>query len=244
MKYSRFITLGVVCFFLFLLVKFPAGLAYKMFVPEGIKMGGVQGTLWSGKAAAVVLNNNNIGSVNWDLSIWRLVTGKLAAEVELSRPDNGFANGHVALGFGQSVTLSDFRALINTAVLQIPALSSINADLGLNLDHAKLKAGWVNAIDGTVNIARLNVTQPRATLGNFQITFDDQDQLPITGQFSDADATLKASGNIVLTEERQYELNGTVTPTDQTEAAVKNAMRFLGSPAGDGSYPLRTAGSL
>ncbi len=244
MSKKGLIIFGSVCFVLFLIIKLPAAVAYKLFAPDNVQLSGIKGTLWNGESAAVVLNGDNLGSLKWDLVIWRLLTLKLAADVELERPDNGFAQGMVASSLGGSVSLKDFRALVNTAVLNIPALSFVTADLGINLQSAAFKDGWPQALNGTVNIANLQANQVNAMLGNFSVTFSEQSNTPLVGQFTDEQATLGAKGSLTLESDRRYAIQGNLTPTGNTNPNVRNALRFLGQPSADGSVALNTQGSL
>lgn len=234
----KLILLGVVSFIAFLILKLPAALAYRLLAPEGVEMAGVEGTAWNGKARSLIVGGVNYGGLSWDLSAWRLITGALAADIELDRPDSGFARGFVALGLGNSVTLKDFNAVMNTAVLNLPTLSQINADLAFILEHAKFEDGWPQSIDGVVNVANLESNLQQASLGNYQIVFEDQDDHPIVGKFSDVDATLSATGDLTLMADRQYTVTGTITPKPNTAAAIRSGLRFLGPQQNDGSVSL------
>ena len=244
MSKKGLIILGCVSFFTFLMIKLPAAVAYKLFAPENVQMSGVQGTLWHGESAAVVVNGDNLGSLKWDLSVWRLLTLKLAADIELERPDSSFAQGMVAAGLGGTVSVKDFRALVNTAVLNIPALSFVTADLGLNLQSASFEQGWPAALNGTINIANLQANQANAMLGNFSVTFTEQNNVPLVGQFTDERATLGAKGSLTLDSDRRYAIEGNLTPTGATNANVRNALRFMGQPSSDGSVAINTQGTL
>ncbi|MEM7283587.1 MAG: type II secretion system protein N [Pseudomonadota bacterium] len=244
MSLKSLVILGIVCFVLFLIVKLPANLALSLFAPDGVEFSGVEGSLWNGSANALVLSGSNVGSITWDLKLLRLLTLKLAADVELERPDNGFAQGLVAVGLGNNVQLTNFRALINSAVLQIPALSFVNADLAFDLQEANLKSGWPTELNGTVNIANLRSNQVNAMLGNFSIAFPEQYDSPLVGQFTDEQATLQANGTLTLEADRGYSVQGTITPTNETDSSVRNALRFMGAPGANGAVTLNTQGSL
>ena len=244
MSLKSLVTLGVVCFLIFLIIKLPANFALSLFAPDSVEFAGVEGSLWNGSANALVLSDSNVGSITWKIKWHHLLTLKLAADVELERPDNGFAQGIVAVGLGNSVQLKNFRALINSAVLQIPALSFINADLAFDLQQASLKAGWPTELHGTVNIANLRSNQVNAMLGNFSIAFLEQDELPLVGQFTDEQATLVAKGTLTLEADRRYSVQGAITPTNETDPSVRNALRFMGAPDADGVVTLNMQGAL
>ena len=60
--------------------------------PPGVTLSGVSGTIWKGRAQAVRSGTLHVGSVEWDLDILPLFTGKLGADVKVTRSD-GFAQG-------------------------------------------------------------------------------------------------------------------------------------------------------
>ena len=52
MKLWHWLALGIGAYLAFALSSFPAGTAYAWFAPAGLQLEGLEGTLWSGRAAA------------------------------------------------------------------------------------------------------------------------------------------------------------------------------------------------
>src|SRR5215212_9068320 len=97
------LALGIGAFALFALVTLPAATLLSLFHPPGVALSGVSGTIWKGRAQAVRSGNLHVGSVEWDLNILPLFTGKLGADVKITRSD-GFAEGEIAVS-GARVTV-------------------------------------------------------------------------------------------------------------------------------------------
>jgi hypothetical protein len=64
MKLWHWVALGIGAYFAFAVSSFPAGTAYAWFAPAGLQLDGLEGTLWSGRAAA-----GNVGNPLRDRSL-------------------------------------------------------------------------------------------------------------------------------------------------------------------------------
>ena len=131
------LALGIGAFALFALVTLPAATVLSFFHPPGVTLSGVSGTIWKGRAQAVRSGNLHVGSVEWDLNILPLFTGKLGADVKITRSD-GFAEGSIAVS-GARVTVRGLNASLplgalppnivrggwtGTATLRLPQLAA------------------------------------------------------------------------------------------------------------------------
>ena len=92
-KFWPLLALGIGAFLVLALVTLPASAVLSFFHPPDITLTGVSGTVWKGRAQAVRSGTVHLGSVDWDLDILSLFTGKLGANVKVTRTD-GFAQGH------------------------------------------------------------------------------------------------------------------------------------------------------
>ena len=100
---KKLVAFGIAAFLLFALVTLPASVVLSLINLQGVTLSGVSGSIWNGRAEAVRAGTLNVGSVEWNLDVLALFTGKLGANVKVTRTD-GFAQGAVAFS-GSSVTL-------------------------------------------------------------------------------------------------------------------------------------------
>jgi len=96
---KSFLVIGLLTFVAGTVLLFPARVAYQWFVPEGIQLGGIEGSIWSGSAREMSGGGMYLRDVQWRLHPLRLFTGKLGLGIEAS-PGSGIIEADVALGPG------------------------------------------------------------------------------------------------------------------------------------------------
>src|SRR4026208_261275 len=140
------VALGIGAFLLFALVTLPASVVLSFFHPPGVTLAGVSGTIWKGRAQAVRSGNVHVGSVEWNLNVLALLTGKLGADVKVTRSD-GFAQGSIAVS-GSRVTMR-----------------GLNAALPLSALPPNVVQGWTGAATLTLTQLVLDNALPVAATG-------------------------------------------------------------------------------
>src|SRR4030095_1739814 len=157
------VALGIAAFLLFALVTLPAATVLSYFHPPGVTLSGVSGTIWNGRAQAVRSGTTHVGSVEWDLDILALFTGKLGADVKVTRTD-GFAQGSIALSAAR-VTLRGLNASLPLSALPPNLLrGGWTGTARLQLTQLALENAWPVAATGTIEVADLvgPATRPAA----------------------------------------------------------------------------------
>src|SRR6187401_756635 len=97
--------LGIVSYLVFAIATLPAQLLISRLAPA-VMAAGVQGSVWKGQAQVVQTGATQLGSLSWNLHVLPLFTGRLVADVKITRTD-GFAQGRVAANQSGTLTLSD-----------------------------------------------------------------------------------------------------------------------------------------
>src|SRR5262245_49235679 len=147
------VALGIGAFLLLALVTLPASAVLSFVHPPGITLAGVSGTIWSGRAQAVRSGNLHIGSVEWDLQVLALLTGKLGADVKVKRSD-GFAQGSIVLS-GARVTMRGLNASLPLSALPGNLVRGWTGTANLKLTQFALENAWPVAATGTVEVTDL-----------------------------------------------------------------------------------------
>jgi hypothetical protein len=244
------LALGVGAYLAFLIVSFPAATAFGWFVPKEVQLAGVEGTLWSGRAAAVSIQRFTLQDLRWRTSPWPLFIGRVAANVEARLPD-GFVNARVTASRSR-VHLSDTRVALSLPTLQAMfPLGGTRGQATANLSTVELAAGWPTAVVGELRLAKLEVppfqrgAQPIA-LGDYLVRFEP----PASGQgiaasFNDTGGPLEVTGTLALQPSRAYVLDAFVKPRSDASPDLVQGLSFMSQePDSSGRRRFMLNGSL
>lgn len=215
-----------------LIAHFPAALVTSYVpIPKNVKIKQVSGTIWNGKISNVIAHNNNIGEVEWELSVFRLLTGKIVAQVKLGRnsPLDIRATGELGVGFSGlfaknmlvTIPAKELNQFINT-----PYPINISGRIDVTLLTWEYGSGICQSGDGnfTWQDSTLDIPTMPVHLGKIlgKITCENQ-EIKITGtQMSDQlRSTFKVD---VLPNE--YDASAVLTPLRLSDNLVSQLGLF------------------
>ncbi len=240
-KRVRYVLLGVIAYGVFLVVTFPAAYAYRLIQNQldGIQLGSVDGTVWSGSAQILKINDFYLQDIDWKIQFLPLFLGRL--ELKLNSADKEFKfSTHAGRTLGGMVYIRGFQGRFPVASLQamtpypVPALQGqlVFDGLEIALTDGKYVKGtgellWKEAV--------ATVSSP-LDLGGFAVELKTEGQ-EITGMLKDTGGPLQAEGVLKLSAEGRYQFNGKFTPRDGGGKLAQN-LRMLGSPGPAGGYEL------
>lgn len=241
---SRLIKVGLLTFLLGLVLLFPARVAYRWFVPAGISVSGISGTVWSGSASEAIASGIYLRDVNWQFRPLRLLTARIGYSIEANLAP-GFVEADVALGMGSSVVFRDLQASLPLNRLQeslrVPGLSGSAA---ASFSQLRVDDGVPVVAEGELQVSRLVVPLvDRAPLGGFRAEFSTGDAA-ITASVEDADAVLELAGSLRLSGDGNYQFLAKLRPRPDTPASVRQQLQFLGAADSNGDHELRLEGRL
>ena len=239
------LALGIGAFALFALVTLPAATVLSFFHPPGVTLSGVSGTIWKGRAQAVRSGNLHVGSVEWDLSILPLLTGKLGADVKITRSD-GFAEGSIAVS-GARVTVRGLNASLPLSALPPNIVrGGWTGTATLRLPQLALENAWPVALTGTIEIANLVGPANRpAALGGYKVVFPEGAAADgLQGALSDTGGPLAVNGTIDLRKDRSYLVNGLIATRPDAPSDMARTLEILGAPDAQGRRQFSIEGSL
>jgi hypothetical protein len=246
------LALGVGAYLAFTIASFPAGTAYRWFAPENaVALTGIDGTVWSGGAAAGSIAGLGVQDVRWSLRAWQLVLGRIAAQIE-ARLADGFVSANVAASPG-GVTLRDLRGSTS-----LPALASVLPVRGMRgqasvaLEELALENGWPVVIVGELRLAGLEVTPfvPNGSerlleLGDYIVQFVEAAEPGIAASFNDSGGPLEVSGTLELDRGRVYMLDALIEPRPGAAPEIVDALAIMtADPDPEGRRRLTLTGSL
>lgn len=245
MSFSRrLIIIGAIALAAGLIVTFPARIVHQWFAPEGVRLSGISGSIWRGRAAEGVVNGIYVRNLGWQLHPLSLFTGQLAYSTELEL-SGGFAEGDIGVTPTGRIALRDFNATLPLAAFdRALRLQGLAGDLSLQVARADIDNGWPVSLQGNVAVSNLLIRALASTpLGSYRAEFQTTDEA-ITGSVEDTGGVLELAGTLRLTPERNYSLIGRVGATVDAPDSVTQQLRFLGTPDARGLREFRFEGAL
>lgn len=236
--------IGVVTFLVIVIATFPARVASAWLAPDQLRLGGVSGSIWNGRAAEVAFGDEYFSDLRWSLKPLHLLTAKLALDAELTTLA-GRISMSLATGFGGTVKMTDVRGNLSVARMH-PAFEAnrISGNLDLSIDQLILENGYPSSASGQVTVNNLVAGTLNANpLGSFDAAVDTTVD-GIVAIVSDADAVFDLAGTLTLGRDRSYLFVGDIAPTGNTPDSINENLRFLGSPDANGKRQFRFEGSL
>src|SRR5690606_35691481 len=110
------IALGLGAYIAFALSTFPAAAAYRWFAPAELRLVGIEGTVWSGRAALASVENFPMQDLRWSIDALPLLIGRVNGRVRASLGE-GFVESIVKLSPSGDVELTDLRMSTSLASL-------------------------------------------------------------------------------------------------------------------------------
>jgi general secretion pathway protein N len=211
-----------------------------------VRMEGVSGSVWNGRADALTVRERALGAFTWKLSPWALFSKRVDVDITLDGPDLKAA-GFVSLSGPGSLQLRGMQASVDAqrlqGVLDVPALvfkGRVEFDLReLVVDQyfpAKVEgsAVWRDAMVGGSADARL---------GDIRADFATQGVGTIAGTVTDSGGPLMIEGGTFSAGVQGVSAEATLRARDG-DAAVLRALQYIGQPQEDGSSRLEVRGQL
>ena len=245
----KYILLGFIAYFVFLLANMPAGFAYGQWKKSAgqsipINLNDVDGTIWQGKAGPSMINGQQIVGFSWDISIFTMLLGILEMDFEMKVKD-GYTKGTMGRSlFGGTyfnnlegwMPLSEIKNLINLAALDP------GGDLDIKVSNVKLEDNTIVSAQGDITWHNAELTMlKKIVLGGVNIMLaPDGDTVKAT--LADQGGPLKAEGTLILKPDRTYELEMSLG-VNGSQPDLSNALATLG-PAKNGRIKVSQKGDL
>jgi len=238
----RYLAAGIAAYGVFLLLSAPAArlLPYLLPPTQAVRLSGVSGTLWSGRAVQLTAGAVTVTDVTWRLRPLHLLLGSVEYGVNAQLGDQPLT-ARVGRGLFAGPYVSDLTAQLAAAdVLYRAGLRQLGVDgrLSVDIDTIKgLAAGRLPAMAGTLKWAPARVLAPLVLdLGEVQLATQIVSGAT-QGRLTAAGGALTLDGELTINADGNYRLVGEV----RKRAGVPQAVdRFLETFAEfkNGSYHL------
>lgn len=245
----RYVALGIVAYLVFLIATLPAKHAYGLVAPRlaPLTLYGVEGTVWSGRAAAVMVRGVQLESMAWNLELLPLLQGRIQAHLSF-QTSGGTGNARVGRRLGGALYLGDVNTRIPVAQIA-PLLPvrpvNIGGILDVKLRELTMGTAGIEKVLGTVDWKEGAVLAPKqVTLGDFSIAFVETKQ-GVEAQIRDSGSgPLEVKGTLRLGQDGSYEFRGALAARNSASPELSQALQFIGRPGPDGKIPVSYAGRL
>lgn len=250
MSLVKKIFIGVILYCGFMLALFPASVALQLApLPQGISVSGVSGTIWSGKASLVALQQRQLESVQWQLSPWGLLSGKANIDFAIgSRATAVNGKGQVSLAMS-GINAQGLRFEAPSAFLigktRLPFRAEVDGHFSLIVQQLEQGLPWCEQLNGKLFVQQLQVNNQfgKYPLGNIELGLSCVD-----GNIQLAtDETMNAlglTGNALLKDNKQITLSAKIKETPAQPEDLKQALSFLGKRDSQGYYPISFQGRI
>jgi len=241
------LALGIGAFLILALVTLPASVVLSFVHPANVTLSGVSGTIWKGRAQAVRSGSTHLGSVDWDLNTLSLFTGKLGADVKITRTD-GFAQGTIAAGAGGRLTLRKFSASLPVSALPPNIVrGGWTGTLNMQLAELAIENAWPVTLNGTILVADLVGPANRpAALGGYKVVFPEgaSNSDTLAGVITDTGGPLAVNGTVQLKKDRSYLVSGMIATRPDAPSDMARTLEILGEPDAQGRRQFSIEGSM
>ena len=242
----RWIALCACAYLVFAIANFPADVAWRWLAADDLHVAGIQGTVWSGRAALASAGPLGFRDVRWQVRPWSLLLARPAGRVESGLGD-GFLQTEVRFG-GSDVVLTGLTATCSlSALASALPIAGIRGQVSLQLTELVLHDGWPASARGQMRLGQLTVPSlvggDPIALGNFNVILSGTDGLQ--GAFQDQSGPLEVRGTAGLTAAGEYEISGVVRARPEADAALRRGIELLTSaPNADGMRAFSLTGTL
>ncbi len=224
----RWIALGAGAYLASAIALFPAEVAHRWFAPDGFRLSGVQGTVWSGSAALGSAGPLGFHGIRWQVRPWTALLARPGGSFEAGLGD-GFLQADVRVGPG-AVSLTEVRASCSlSALASALPIAGIRGQVSLELAELTVRDGWPASAEGQLRLGRIMVPplvgSDPIVLGNYDVTLSGGDGLQ--GLFEDRGGPLQVRGSASLSAAGQYEIGGVVRARPEANAALTRGVELL-----------------
>jgi len=216
----------------------------------GVTCAEADGTIWNGSCSGLTVQQQPVGDLTWEVHASRLLSGKLNADVVLTRP-TGSSRANVEVGFDKIITARDIQAdlpLDQDLVSALPPnLRGVRGKLHAELAVLRVQGQTIKVIQGVVEAHDLTDGEGNAAQrwGSYSLTFPPSAGGDPIGQLKDlGGGPLAVEGTIRLTPEPGFDLEALVRARPNAPPELAQDIQFLGSPDAQGRRPFSLAASF
>ncbi|MCK5394506.1 MAG: type II secretion system protein N [Gammaproteobacteria bacterium] len=215
---------------------------------SAITLHGVSGTLWSGNAYIININNKaQLKDTEWSFKPWKLLLGEIAIDIDTQYSNHdiktelgtSFLGTYFINGLIAQISADDAAQLANIPLVQVSGLIS------LDIENARWKRGELPTAIGSIDWKNAVVTvADSASLGNVKILLGESEQQLLSADIKNQGGDIKISGTAELAPEANYIVSIKLSPTASANNSIKQSLGLFAEKQNNGEYLFKDSGSL
>lgn len=240
--------LALIAYVIFLFATFPAARAYHYvadYFPTNIKLYGLKGSVWSGKAELMTLASQQYSNASWRFQPKSLFVGEALFYLDL---DNGQSQikGNVGVNWSRSLILRDL--VLQQELVDLQALAQTSATVAGKIsgrvENIVLSRTVISDANAKFALRDTALLLPRRTeWGDFKVDISQPDSNTMV-KLSDQGGPLLANGTVVVDENNAYKADLAVQAASGASNDLIQGIGLFGRPGNDGKVRLKYNGSL
>lgn len=237
---------GLILYLIFLAVLFPAGLAWSLAQKDlpGLKLSGIEGSLWKGSASHAYYRNEPLGRLEWRLSPWALISARPGADIHLQRDGESF-EATIRQAEDNGLLASNLRLSLHGETLRnwtAPYL--LHGEIKAELSSLNYRPGKQIQAEGRITIDNAEVEGPQSlALGRIDARIEPAAEgSELT--FENKDSPLDMKGNIRVNPNGNYRVTAGVLNRDKRRKDIIEALKVMGKQDATGRTQLSYYGRL
>ena len=248
MKKRYYFLTAAISYFVLLIITIPAKPVIELINDNTpVTVQGVSGTLWSGKAYIISMDNIQLKKTEWSFSLWKLFIGKIAIDV-----NSRYLNNDIAAELGTSFigryfvnNLSAKIAAQEIAQLANIPMAQLDGMISLDIEHAQWKQGELPLATGEIKWTDATITVAEtASLGNISILLSESEQQLLNAEIKNQGGDIKINGTAELVPEADYAVDIKLLPTATASNDIRQSLGLFARKQPNGEYILKKSGSL
>lgn len=250
-KKRYIILLAIGSYLLFTLSMVPASKVLSLansISPLPVKIYGVSGNLWNGRAQQVVAPGQPaIDNLQWSINPLGLLLVRIDTNFNASIKNQNITGKLSVNALGQ-LQGSDIRARIDGAVMQqllrLP-MGELGGVFNFNVNSVELQQAALPILDASLSWKNARLTlMDTVNLGNIDLLISPQDDGRMLASISNKQGDLQLSGDATVDASKNYSIDLRMTPQPNTARNIIQSLGMFARRQADGSYLLSRKGNL
>lgn len=249
MKKKYYIFTAIASYFLFLIASIPARPVTDFLNNNStFTLHGVSGTLWSGKAYAVSIDDAvQLQNTEWSFRPWKLMIGQAAMDIATQYSDNNI-KAEIGISFVGSYFINRLTGKISAeevAKLANIPMAQLTGLISVNINHAHWRQGDMPVASGQISWDDAAITvADTASLGNVLITLSESEQQLLKADIKNQGGDITITGTAELVPEAEYVVKMLLTPTASASDSTVQSLAMFAKKQKNGDYAFGQSGTL
>lgn len=249
-RWSGLLLVGLLAYAVFLAATVPAALIWSRVGDDlPVRAYGIEGTLWSGSAAALIEGPRRLDAVRWQLSPGSLLTLSPHLDLAAELPD-GWGEGQLEFGDSETLTLRDVRARTGIATVlewiergELRGL--VQGRVELIMPEGVIRGGLLQRGDGLLTLEELAVGPGGSFhLGTLALRLQPAEGGGTQGRLASPEGPFQVEGSLSLASDGDFRLRATVTPRDPEDQQARRTAASLGFANPGGTTVFEASGNV